>query len=431
MFNFKKGLIFLSIICIALLTVSFVSAEDIDNNVVSIEDDSLSDISAVDNQLSSSNIESQSDLISVDSDSDSNSDDYAEDDTIKADLKATKLNTTYKSGKYFTFKAVESGTNNPVPYASLKLRVYTGEEYKDYNIDSNENGIAKFKTSSLSVGSHKVVISDVDDFIDASSITSSIKINKAKTVINAPKVTTTFNKNSYFKITVKNKAINKVVSGLKLKLKVYTGKKYKTYTVKTNSKGVAKFETNKLGVGTHKVKISTSNKNYIVNSKSSIVIKKAKTYIKAPKVTTKIKKSSYFKVTVKNKAINKVVSGLKLKLKVYTGKKYKTYTVKTNSKGVAKFKTNKLGVGTHKVKISTSNKNYIVNSKSSIVIKKVKKKTTKKSTSGSYVGSQNSDVFHYSSCASAKRIKSYNKITFSSRSNAIASGYRPCYRCHP
>ncbi len=280
MFNFKKGLIFLSIICIALLTVSFVSAEDIDNNVVSIEDDSLSDISAVDNQLSSSNIESQSDLISVDSDSDSNSDDYAEDDTIKADLKATKLNTTYKSGKYFTFKAVESGTNNPVPYASLKLRVYTGEEYKDYNIDSNENGIAKFKTSSLSVGSHKVVISDVDDFIDASSITSSIKINKAKTVINAPKVTTTFNKNSYFK----------VVSGLKLKLKVYTGKKYKTYTVKTNSKGVAKFETNKLGVGTHKVKISTSNKNYIVNSKSSIVIKKAKTYIKAPKVTTKIKK---------------------------------------------------------------------------------------------------------------------------------------------
>ena len=431
MFNFKKGLIFLSIICIALLTVSFVSAEDIDNNVVSIEDDSLSDISAVDNQLSSSNIESQSDLISVDSDSDSNSDDYAEDDTIKADLKATKLNTTYKSGKYFTFKAVESGTNNPVPYASLKLRVYTGEEYKDYNIDSNENGIAKFKTSSLSVGSHKVVISDVDDFIDASSITSSIKINKAKTVINAPKVTTTFNKNSYFKITVKNKAINKVVSGLKLKLKVYTGKKYKTYTVKTNSKGVAKFKTNKLGVGTHKVKISTSNKNYIVNSKSSIVIKKAKTYIKAPKVTTKIKKSSYFKVTVKNKAINKVVSGLKLKLKVYTGKKYKTYTVKTNSKGVAKFKTNKLGVGTHKVKISTSNKNYIVNSKSSIVIKKVKKKTTKKSTSGSYVGSQNSDVFHYSSCASAKRIKSYNKITFSSRSNAIASGYRPCYRCHP
>ncbi len=118
-------------------------------------------------------------------------------------------------------------------------------------------------------------------------------------------------------------------------------------------------------------------------------------------------------------------------MKVYTGKKYKTYTVKTNSKGVAKFKTNKLGVGTHKVKISTSNKNYIVNSKSSIVIKKVKKKTTKKSTSGSYVGSQNSDVFHYSSCASAKRIKSYNKITFSSRSNAIASGYRPCYRCHP
>lgn len=336
MFNFKKGLIFLSIICIALLTISFVSAEDLDDNVVSMEEDSLSGISAVDNQLSFSNNELPADLISADLDS--NSDDNSEnieDNTNKATIIATKLNTTYKSGEYFTFKAVESGTNNPIPNVYYKLRVYTGEEYEDYDIESNENGIAKFKTSLLSVGTHKVVITDVDDFIDASSITSSIKINKAKTVINAPKVTTTYNKNSYLKVIVKNKAINKVVSGLKLKLKVYTGKKYKTYTVKTNSKGVAKFKTNKLGVGTHKVIISTSNKNYAVNSKSSIVIKKAK------------------------------------------------------------------------------------------------KKTTKKSTTGGYVGSQNSDVFHYSSCASAKRIKSYNKITFSSRSKAIASGYRPCYKCHP
>lgn len=337
MFNFKKGLILLLIICITLLTVSFVSAESLDDNVVSIGDDSLSGFSAVDDKLSSSNIGSQVDLMSADSDSnfEDNSEVNIEDNTIKANLKATKLNTTYKSGEYFTFKVVESDTNNPVPYAYLKLRVYTDEEYDDYYIDSDENGIAKFKTSSLSVGYHKVVISDVDDFIDASSINSSIKINKAKTVIKAPKVTTTYNKNSYFGVTVKNKAINKVVSGLKLKLKVYTGKKYKTYTVKTNSKGVAKFKTNKLGVGTHKVIISTSNKNYAVNSKSSIVIKKAK------------------------------------------------------------------------------------------------KKATKKSTTGAYVGSQNSDVFHYSSCASAKRIKSYNKITFSSRSKAIASGYRPCYKCHP
>ena len=117
------------------------SAEDIDNNIVSIEDNSLSDISYVDNDLSSSNIESQVDLNSIDSDSDSVSDsdsdldsddDLIQDGSIKANLKATKLNTTYKSGKYFIFKAVDSDDNRPVHYAYLKLRVYTGEKYKDY-----------------------------------------------------------------------------------------------------------------------------------------------------------------------------------------------------------------------------------------------------------------------------------------------------------
>lgn len=340
------------------LSVSSISAQEMDNDVLSIEDSPISedisdigaieensiseDISDVDNQdIISSNTKSkstlsdtlESDTLEDDMDLSDGSEVYTE-DNIKAKLKASKLTTTFKSGKYFTFKAVESGTNNPISYASLKLRVYTGKKYKDYYIDTNKKGIAKFKTSSLSVGTHKVIISDVDDSIDSSSIKSSIKINKAKTIT------------------------------------------------------------------------------------------------KASKLTTKYKKKSYFKITIKNKATKKTISGLKLKIKVYTGKKYKVYKVKTNSKGVAKFKTNKLKVGTHKVVISSANKNYVVKSKSSIVIKKAKKKTTKKS-GGSYVGSVNSDVFHYSSCASAKRIKSYNKVTFSSRSNALNSGYRPCAKCHP
>ena len=190
------------------------------------------------------------------------------------------------------------------------------------------------------------------------------------------------------------------------------------------------------------------------NGKTKVPVKIGKD-LAGKKVSIKFK-GEYFttKVDLKGNGVLKISKKLARELKLKKGKKYKgrviykdmviykntplnvkidgkTYTVKTNSKGVAKFKTNKLGVGTHKVIISTSNKNYAVNSKSSIVIKKAKKKTTKKSTTGGYVGSQNSDVFHYSSCASAKRIKSYNKITFSSRSKAIASGYRPCYKCHP
>lgn len=50
---------------------------------------------------------------------------------------------------------------------------------------------------------------------------------------------------------------------------------------------------------------------------------------------------------------------------------------------------------------------------------------------GSYVGSVNSDKFHYSSCGQASKIKPGNLITFSSREEAISRGYSPCKFCNP
>ena len=47
--------------------------------------------------------------------------------------------------------------------------------------------------------------------------------------------------------------------------------------------------------------------------------------MKAPKVKFKYKKSKYFKVSLKHKSTKKPMSGIKLKLKIYTGKKYKEY----------------------------------------------------------------------------------------------------------
>ncbi|SFL33104.1 Metal binding domain of Ada [Methanobrevibacter olleyae] len=192
-----------------------------------------------------------------------------------------------------------------------------------------------------------------------------------------------------------------------------------------------------LGVGlVSAIDIDDNSDDYILNENPSLLVSsvpytaktpsKISTIVKAPKVTSKYNKNTYFKVTVKDKSNKNPIKGLKLKLKVFTGKKYKTYTVKTNSKGVAKFKTKELKIGTHKVLIKSADKRYSLSSKSSIVIKKTPTKRK-----GYYVASRNSDKFHYSSCASAKRIKSYNRITFSSRSSAINQGYRPCARCHP
>ena len=65
----------------------------------------------------------------------------------------------------------------------------------------------------------------------------------------------------------------KAVKKVKIKVKVYTGKKYKVYKLKTNKKGIAKFNVKKLKKGTHKVIISSLNKNYKISKKSSIRIK--------------------------------------------------------------------------------------------------------------------------------------------------------------
>ncbi len=193
---------------------------------------------------------------------------------IPTTVTPTALSTTYNSGKYFTLKLVDKNSKKVLSNIKLKLRVYTGTKYKDYYVTTNSNGIAKFKASTLAVGTHKVEITSANNNYAVTKTTSTIKIAKAKTIIKAPKVTYKYKKSKYFSVTVKNKATKKVVKSLKVKVKVYTGKKYKTYTIKTNSKGIAKLNTKTLTKGTHKVVISSGNSNYAISAKSTIVIKK-------------------------------------------------------------------------------------------------------------------------------------------------------------
>lgn len=54
-----------------------------------------------------------------------------------------------------------------------------------------------------------------------------------------------------------------------------------------------------------------------------------------------------------------------------------------------------------------------------------------KTVKGKYVGSKNSNKYHKKTCPSAKKIKSYNKITFKSKAQAKRMGYKPCKKCHP
>jgi len=54
-----------------------------------------------------------------------------------------------------------------------------------------------------------------------------------------------------------------------------------------------------------------------------------------------------------------------------------------------------------------------------------------RSASGQFVGSKNSNVYHYPSCTWANKIEASNQVWFSSSEDARNHGYRPCQVCHP
>ena len=187
---------------------------------------------------------------------------------LKIKASASKLTTTFDSNKGLAVKVTYK--NKAVRNVDLKLTVHIGKKTKTYTITTNEKGIATFKPQSkLNVGTYKVQIASDANYI-MEKITTTIKIGKAKTTVNAPKVTGKFMKSNFLKITVKNKESKKAVKNLVLKLKI--GKK--TYAVKTNSKGIAQFNTKVLKSGTYSVAVSSGNSNYEVSAKTTIIIKK-------------------------------------------------------------------------------------------------------------------------------------------------------------
>jgi hypothetical protein len=119
-------------------------------------------------------------------------------------------------------------------------------------------------------------------------MTSSIKVIKQKAL--KFKVKKKIAKDgSSLSITVKYK--NKPINGVKLKVKVYDGKKLvKTVTLKTKTKGkykgVAGWGTNKLKVGNHKIVIEPASIQY--GGSKSLKMKIKKSAKKYPKWETKI-----------------------------------------------------------------------------------------------------------------------------------------------
>ena len=162
-------------------------------------------------------------------------------------------------------------------YSKLNVKIYVSKNrYYNYDGVTQADGYIRLSLNTLKPGSYKVEVTGKDKKnFDAKKVTSKIVIKKAPAKLSPKKLTAKKGAKKYFKVTVKNKKTKKVIKGVKVKIKVYTGKKAKTYTAKTNSKGIAKISTKKLKVGKHKV-VVTSGDKYVTakKAKSTIKIKK-------------------------------------------------------------------------------------------------------------------------------------------------------------
>ena len=172
-------------------------------------------------------------------------------------LSPSKLSTTYRSGKYFKVKVIDSKTKNPVAKVKLILKVYTGKKYKKFIKTTDSKGIAKLYASTLSIGSHKVTVNVKDSKLYISKKkTSLIKISKAKPIISASNKTSYYKESKKYKIIIKNKESKKPMKNIKVLIKVYTGKKYKQYSLKTDENGTVGFNMKSLNKSKHKVIIT-------------------------------------------------------------------------------------------------------------------------------------------------------------------------------
>ena len=152
--------------------------------------------------------------------------------------------------------------------------------------------------------------------------------------LTANTITTTYNINKYLVVNLKDSK-NNPISGAEIVIDLNGAKRYFT-----DEKGQVKLTTGSLVPNKYNVKIDfAGNKSYAAYSISTnVIIKKA-----TPKITAKAKtfkksvKTKKYTITLKNN-LNKVMKNTRVTIKVNK----KTYSAKTNSKGVATFKITKL-----------------------------------------------------------------------------------------
>lgn len=301
--KFKK-IILIALLLLAIFTISAVSAadENATDEVISIENnnaatdtidlDEKSTEDATDNdEVLKLNEKSNKTTLTNNNNKDNilSSDDVDElEDTDSRKITAKSIKVY--SNKKFTYSVKLTDNNTPVSGETIELTIFdSNDNGVYYTAKTNSNGIATFKIGPQSKGKY-IAYSETYGLFEEKYITV-IQNPKTKTTVKAQGVTAKYKQNKYFEVSVKNYK-GKPIKNLKLTLKVLNNHKYTYYKIKTNSKGIAKFNTKKLKAGNNIVYIYSPDKKYDISKKSKIAIK-ATHYVKVGKYKGKLTNKQY------------------------------------------------------------------------------------------------------------------------------------------
>lgn len=217
--------------------------------------------------------------------------------------------------------------------ASKTVTVTIGDE--NYTVTTNDNGEVVLSIANVPGTYNAVVKFDGDETYDGSEANINVVVNAIPVNLTVSNLVKYYGDSKKLSIVLKDIDGNALASK-----KVTVDIKGKTYTITTDKNGKATLAIN-LAKGSYSALVKFDETGYQTVSKN-VSVKVVTPIIKA--VKTKVKKGKYFQVSFKtyNK---KAIKSTKVTMKL----KGKTYTVKTNSKGIAKLKL-KVKKGTYKVK---------------------------------------------------------------------------------
>ena len=241
---------------------------------------------------------------------------------------------------FFIIDDIITATTDSNGVASIMLSLC---EPKDYYIYSQFRGYGEYSASEPVANTIRII-----------KKVSSLSIkNLSYKVTAAKKLTATFRDQN--KKLIKNKKVTFTVNG-------------KTYSAKTNSKGVAtvKITLNKKGTYTYSAKFAGDSIYAAVTKKAKLTVVPLATSLTTKKYTFK-KAAKTKKISVTLKSGKTVLKSQKITLKVNG----KTYTAKTNSKGIAtvKIALNKKGTFKYTAKYAGNNKYKAVSKANKVIIK--------------------------------------------------------------